>query len=66
MAKSFEELFLEKIKAEVERYTEDVVMGSANDYSEYREKVGFLRGMMSAVGIFEEIINRARKENLND
>jgi hypothetical protein len=31
VAKSFEELFLEKVKVEVERYTEDVVMGSAND-----------------------------------
>lgn len=66
MAKSFEELFLEKVKVEVERHTEDLVMGSANDYSEYREKVGFVRGMVTAVDIFEEIANRARKENLDD
>lgn len=66
MAKSLEELFLEKVKVELERHAEDLAMGSADDYSEYREKVGLLRGMMIAVDIFEEIANKARKENLDD
>lgn len=66
MAKSLEELFLEKVRVELERHAEDLAMGSANDYSEYREKVGLLRGMMIAVDIFEEIANKARKENLDD
>ncbi len=66
MAKSLEELFLEKVRVELERHAEDLAMGSADDYSEYREKVGLLRGMMIAVDIFEEIANKARKENLDD
>jgi len=66
VAKSLEELFLEKVRVELERHAEDLAMGSADDYSEYREKVGLLRGMMIAVDIFEEIANKARKENLDD
>lgn len=66
MAKSFEELFLEKVKVELERHAEDLAMGSADDYAQYREKVGFIRGLMTATDIFEDIANRARKENLDD
>lgn len=66
MAKSFEELFTEKIDDELTRHTEDLAMGSADDYPEYREKVGYIRGLMTAADIFSDIISRARKENLDD
>jgi hypothetical protein len=41
-------------------------MGSADDYAAYREKVGLIRGLMVAVNMFEELANKARKENLDD
>lgn len=66
MAKSFEELFTEKIDEELRRHTEDLAMGSANDYPEYKEKVGYIRGLITALDIFGDIISRARKENLDD
>lgn len=66
MAKSLEELFLEKAKEELERQAEDLIMGSADDYPSYREKVGYAKGMMFCVDIFQDLIKRARKENLDD
>jgi hypothetical protein len=66
MSTSFEELYDRKLKEEMERHAEDLAMGSANDYSAYREKVGYIKGMLFAADIFHEIANRARKENLDD
>jgi hypothetical protein len=66
VASSFEEIFLEKIRKELDRQAEDLAMGSADDYAAYREKVGLIRGLMVAVNMFEELANKARKENLDD
>jgi hypothetical protein len=66
VAKSLEELFLEKVREEFDRYLYELSSGSPNDYAEYREKVGYIAGLTMASNIFEEIANKARKENLND
>ena len=66
MSISFEELYDRKLKEEMERHAEDLAMGSADDYPAYREKVGYIKGMLFASDIFQEIANRARKENLEE
>ena len=66
MSTSLEELVTRKLREEMERHAEDLAMGSADDYPAYRERVGYIQGMMFAADVFNEIANRARKENLDD
>lgn len=66
MGTSVEELFVAELKEEVDRHAEDLVMGAADDYPEYREKCGYIRGLMFAADAFKSIANRARKEPLDD
>lgn len=66
MAKSLEELFQEKLKEEFDRYMYEISSGAPDNYAEYREKVGYISGLTTASNIFEEIANKARKENLDD
>jgi hypothetical protein len=66
MSTSLEELYGRKLKEEMDRHAEDLAMGSADDYPAYREKVGYIKGMLFALDIFYELANKARKENLDD
>jgi len=66
MGMSIEEKYSEELRQELERQAEDLAMGSADDYPEYRERVGYVKGIMFAADAFKSIANRARKEPLDD
>lgn len=51
----FHALLEEKIRIEVENRSISLANGGASDYPNYRESVGYIRGLQDAVKLCEEI-----------
>ena len=62
MAKSWSELFLEKIRENLNNKADDLATGCASDFSDYRFRVGVIEGLATAEREFLDIMERLKRE----
>ncbi len=66
MATSFEDLFIQKLREEIEFHTVALAEGAIDSFEEYRFKTGIIHGLGIAGSVFNELADRLRKEQDND
>ena len=62
MGKSWSELFLEKIRENMNNKADDIATGCASDFPDYKHHVGVIEGLALAEREFLDIIERIQKE----
>lgn len=66
MATSFEDLYMSKLREEIEFHTVALAEGALGSFEEYKHKTGLIQGLGLAGSIFNELADRLRKEQDND
>jgi len=66
LATTFEDLFMDKLREEIEFHTVALAEGSISSYDEYKYKTGLIQGLGLAGSIFGELADRMRKDQDND
>lgn len=66
MATSFEDLFMSKLREEIEFHTVALAEGAMENFEEYKHKTGLIQGLGIAGSIFSELADRVRKDQDND
>jgi hypothetical protein len=59
MPASVSEVYTARLREYLNNKADDLATGCANDYSDYRYRVGFIEGIATAEAEFLEIIKRA-------
>ena len=49
-----EQILLKKLSEQIESRADMIASGGVSDYPEYRENVGFIRGIKTAISLLEE------------
>ena len=63
MGKSWSELFLEKVRENLNNKADDIATGCASDFADYRYRVGVIEGLALAEREFLDIIERIERED---
>lgn len=59
MPASVSEVFLSRLREYLNNKADDLATGCANDYADYRYRVGFIEGIATAEAEFLDIVKRA-------
>lgn len=58
----FEELFEQRLGEQLDNRIEDISSGCANDFADYRYRIGVIEGLSIAKREFSEILRNFEKE----
>ena len=59
MAASLSEVFILKLRENLNNKADDLATGCANDFADYRFRVGFIEGIATAEREFLDLVERA-------
>lgn len=54
--------YVAAVEARVQRETHSLASGAASSFEDYRGRIGFIKGLNSAVQILQEILNKKPME----
>lgn len=59
---SFVEYFKQSLRAELNRVADDLASGSCKTIDEYKYQTGYIRGVVYAEQVFEELVKQLREK----
>lgn len=59
---SFVEFFKQSLRAELNRVADDLASGSCKTIEEYKYQTGYIRGVVYAEQVFEELVKQLREK----
>ena len=63
MAASLSEVFIAKLRENLNNKADDLATGCASDFSDYRFRVGFIEGIATAEREFLDLVERAAEND---
>ena len=63
MAASLSEVFIAKLRENLNNKADDLATGCANDFVDYRFRVGFIEGIATAEREFLDLVERAAEND---